>query len=211
MTFSRHAVAAGAVGLGLALAAVATLAPMVAAAGPDDISIVDQSFQPTDLTIKAGETVTWTVTKAITAPHSVTSGSPGDSNAGSVFDSKFTLVNNGDTFKFTFSNPGTYPYYCQVHPTTMKGTITVTGSGGSAPPPAASSAASAAPSATAAPATSGGPTASGAPVATTPPAPPGADREPVPASDKAIAAGILGVALVILFGSAALYRRMNRS
>jgi plastocyanin len=204
MTFSRHAVAAGAVGLGLALAAVATLAPMVAAAGPDDVSIVDQSFQPTDLTINAGQTVTWTVTKAIGAPHSVTSGSPGDSNPGSVFDSKFTLVNNGDTFKFTFSNPGTYPYYCQVHPTTMRGTITVSGSGGSGPPPAASSAPSAAPPATAAPA------ASGAPAASAPPTPPGADKEPVPASDKAIAAGIIGVALVILFGSAAFYRRMNR-
>jgi plastocyanin len=213
MTFSRHAVAAGGVGLGLAIAAVVTLAPAVLAAGPLAISIVDTSFQPTNLTVNVGDTVTWTVTKAISAPHSVTSGTgPSDPNTGKVFDSGITLKDNGQTYAFKFDTPGTYPFYCQVHPTTMSGTITVGGGAGAsgAPPPSAAPAASGAPAANEAPAGSGGPAGSGAPGPSVAPAPPGSERDAIPPSDKAIAAGILGAALVILFGSAVLYRRVNR-
>ncbi|HEX8025687.1 MAG TPA: plastocyanin/azurin family copper-binding protein [Candidatus Limnocylindrales bacterium] len=216
MTRSRLGVllAAGAVA---GLVTVAAFAPIAVAAGPLDVSIVDTAFQPSDLTVHVGDTVTWTVTKAFSQPHSVTSGTPGGSDSGKVFDSGIDLRNNGDSFPFTFNTPGTYPFYCQVHPTTMTGTITVLAAGASAPPAASaapttapSTAPTAAPSAAAsqAPAASAG--ASGAPVPSASPAPPGSEREPVPAADKAIAAAVLGIALLLLFGSAVLYRRMNR-
>lgn len=196
--------------LALLFAATLVLASAVSAAGPTDISIVDQSYQPTDLTINAGDTVTWTVTKAIADPHSVTSGTgPGDPDNAKLFDSTIDLRNNGDTFQFTFTNPGTYAFYCQVHPTTMKGTITVAGAGGSGAPGSGSPA----PSASGGPAASGPAAsgASGAPASSGEPAePPGSDKAPVAAADKAIAAGILGASLLLLFGSAVLYRRVNR-
>jgi plastocyanin len=208
MTLSRHAVVAGQIGLGLLLAAALTLAPGIAlAAGPLDISIVDQTFQPENLTVNVGDTVTWTVTKASPGnPHSVTSGSPGDPDSGKVFDSGIVLRDDGNSFKFTFPTAGTYPFYCQVHPLTMKGTITVGGGAGSSGAPAPSGA----PATSAAPAASGAPTGSGAPGPSAAAAPPGSERDTIPTSDKAIAAGILGAALVILFGSAILYRRVNR-
>ena len=187
-----------------ALAALATVAlclfafaGSVFAAGPTAISIIDQSFQPADATIQTGDTVTWTVTKAIADPHSVTSGTPSDS--GKNFDSKTTLHANGDTFSQTFTSAGSFPYYCIVHPSQMHGTITVLGAAGSgAPesPPASSSA----------PASSGAPSASGSPV---PGALPEVDKQPVSGTDKLIAAGVLGVTLVILFGAARLWRRVN--
>jgi plastocyanin len=170
------------------------------AAGPTAISIIDQSFQPADATIQVGDTVTWTVTKAIADPHSVTSGAPGP-DSGKVFDSGTKLHNNGDAFSWTFSAAGSFPYYCIVHPNQMHGTITVVGAGGSGPPPSAGAASSTAPG------SSGGPAASGSPA-------PGTlaevDKPPVSGTDKLIAAGILGATLVILFGASSAWRRVNR-
>jgi plastocyanin len=169
------------------------VAGSVSAADPTAISIVDRSFDPADATIHVGDTITWTVTKAIADPHSVTSGKSGDPDQGKVFDSKLTLRNNGDTFSFTFPTAGTFGYFCIVHPAQMHGTIQVL-----APGQTAGSAASAAP------ATSAGPEASPGPGA------PEGGKAPVSTADKLIAAGILGAALVILFGAATLYRRVNR-
>ena len=187
-----------------ALAAIATLALCLfafagsaSAAGPTAISIIDQSFQPADATIQVGDTVTWTVTKAIADPHSVTSGTPSDS--GKEFDSKATLHVNGDTFSQTFNAAGSFPYYCMVHPSQMHGTISVVGASGSGAP--ASS-----PGASVAPGSSGAPAASGSPAPGTLPE---VDKPPVSGTDKLIAAGILGVTLVILFGAASLWRRVN--
>lgn len=209
MTFSRRAGLAGALAL-LALVAFAA----VAGASNAAVSIVDKSFQPADLTVNVGDTVTWTVTKSINELHTVTSGKPSDSDAGSVFQSGLTLKDDGQTFQFTFKTSGTFPYFCQVHPTEMTGTITVTGagaSGGPAASAAASPAASAAASAVASvPAASGGPAASG-PAASPTEAPiPGSEDAPVPTQNKLTAAGILAVAIVLLFGAAAFYRRFNK-
>jgi len=194
-----------------ALATLATVAMCLfafagsaSAVGPTAISIVDMSFQPADATIQAGDAVTWTVTKAIADPHSVTSGTPSDS--GKVFDSKTTLHANGDTFSYTFDTAGTFQYYCIVHPTQMHGTITVLGAAGSGAP-GGSPGASTAPGASAAPGSSGAPAASGSPGPATLPE---VDKPPVSGTDKIIAAGILGVTLVILFGAASLWRRVNR-
>jgi len=132
--------------------------------------------------------VTWTVTKAIADSHSVTSGTP-TANSGKDFDSGTKLHNNGDTFSQIFNTAGSFPYYCAVHPSEMHGTITVLAAGQSAPA-----------AASAGPAASTGPTASETP---------GAERAPVSDTTKLIAAGILVATLVILFGAAALYRRVN--
>jgi len=63
-----------------------------------------------------GTQVVWTNTSD--APHTVTSDTAG------VFGSPANITQN-QTFKFTFTTAGTFPYHCNVHPY-MKATITVT-------------------------------------------------------------------------------------
>jgi plastocyanin len=197
---------------GLLIVGGSLAAPALAKNG--DVSIVGLAFQPTTITVAAGDTVTWTVTQAIGQQHSVTSGKPADPDTGKVFNSGIGLANNGETFKFTFSTAGTFDYFCQVHPTQMTGQVIVTAAGGSAPPasePASTApATSQAPPGSQAPASSGAPAASpgASPAATQPPVPAEAG-EPIPPETKLIAAAVLGVALVLLFAASWYWRRLN--
>lgn len=75
-------------------------------------------FGPPTLTVPPGGTVVWTNRDG--SFHSVTSG-PASSPDG-VFDSG--LFDEGQTFAFTFDQPGSYPYFCARHPF-MAGQITV--------------------------------------------------------------------------------------
>ena len=211
MTFSTRA-------RRLALAAGTTLvfafavAPAIAA--DHTVDIVGLTFEPAEITVAVGDTVTWEVTESIGATHSVTSGAPGGPDIGAEFDSGDEgLINVGETFEHTFENAGTFPYYCTVHGASMSGEVVVEEAGASeAPgasepppatePPAASEepGSSEPPGASEAPGSSEGPEAS---------EPPHELRDPIPADRKLLAAGILGATLVILFGAAAVWRRMN--
>jgi plastocyanin len=99
----------------LALAgAIGLLLPVgipVRAATTHQVAIVDFAFSPATLTITAGDTVTWT--NSDTVAHTAT---------GSGFDSG--LLDQGDSYSFTFSAAGTYDYVCTPHPT-MTGQIVV--------------------------------------------------------------------------------------
>jgi len=197
---------------GLLLLAGPGVVPALAQGG--DVSIVGLAFQPSTITVAAGDTVTWTTTQSIGAQHSVTSGKPGDPDVGKEFDSGFDLQNNGDSYKFTFTTPGTYPYFCQVHPTQMTGEVVVTAAGGSAPPPASEAPppsvapASAAPAESAAPAPSPGASGAASPAPTGPTVSPEAS-EPLPPQNKVIAAAVLGGLLVLLFLANWYWRRLN--
>jgi len=171
-----------------------------------DVSIVGTSFQPATITVGVGDTVTWTTTQSIGQQHSVTSGKPGAPDQGKVFDSGLGLQENGQTFPFTFTTPGTYDYFCQVHPTQMTGQVIVTAAGGSAPP--ASAAPASAPAGSAPPASAPAASPGGSPSATEPPVAPEAG-EPVPPENKIIAAAVLGVGLVLLFAASWYWRKLN--
>lgn len=71
------------------------------------VTIDNFTFAPASITIPAGTTVTWTNRDDI--PHTVVSAD--DPRA---FKSK--ALDTGDTFSFTFSKPGTYSYFCSIHP-----------------------------------------------------------------------------------------------
>jgi len=86
--------------------------------GSNEVSVRDSSFSPGSLTIPVGTTVTWRHTGSMV--HTVTSGTRG--NPSGLFNSGD--MNNGDTFQFTFSSTGTFPYYCTYH-NGMNGTIIV--------------------------------------------------------------------------------------
>ena len=78
-----------------------------------------QSFTLETFTISAGTTVTWT--NLDSAPHTATSGfAP---NFDGAFDSP--TMSKDDTFSYTFTSAGAFPYWCRIHPTSMSGVITV--------------------------------------------------------------------------------------
>jgi amicyanin len=87
--------------------------PAKAASADAKVQISQMRFNPPNLTIKAGDTVTWT--QADGMPHTVTSR---DGDLASP-----TLYQNSQ-FSFTFDEPGTYDYICSLHPN-MTGRITV--------------------------------------------------------------------------------------
>lgn len=74
------------------------------------------TYEPGDLTVHVGDTVIWTNTGA--AAHTVTT------DDGALFDSG--TMKPDDTFSFTCTTAGTFPYHCTFHPW-MKATITVVG------------------------------------------------------------------------------------
>ena len=84
--------------------------------GALDVSVVDNEFEPDELTVAVGDTVTWTWENT-QVPHNVHSDEGG-------FTSE-TTADSGTTFEHTFQEAGTFGYICQVHPTEMTGTITV--------------------------------------------------------------------------------------
>jgi plastocyanin len=78
-----------------------------------EVKIDNFSFGPTTLTVSAGTTVTWTNRDDI--PHTVVSDDK-------VFKSK--VLDTEERFSYTFIRPGTYPYFCSVHPK-MTGKVVV--------------------------------------------------------------------------------------
>lgn len=80
------------------------------------VSIGDNFYSPSQLTVTPGTTVKWTNNGQ--APHTVTS------TSGGVLGSP--TINRGDSFSFRFTSSGTFNYFCTIHGQVMSGTITVT-------------------------------------------------------------------------------------
>ena len=84
-----------------------------AAAGGAQVMLRGSAFDPETVTIRTGESVTWT--NEDSANHTVV----GDSGGFESDD-----LAKGDTFSFAFATPGTFAYHCSIHPS-MKGTVIV--------------------------------------------------------------------------------------
>ena len=80
---------------------------------PNQVVIENFSFVPATLTIKPGTKVTWVNRDDV--PHTAT-------DTDKRFNSK--TLDTDDQFSFTFSEAGTYSYYCALHPK-MTGQIIV--------------------------------------------------------------------------------------
>ena len=78
------------------------------------IEIKDFAFNPQTLTVKSGEKVTWI--NRDDEPHTIVS-------VGKQFK-KSTALDTDQEFTITVGAPGTYDYFCSVHPK-MTGTIVV--------------------------------------------------------------------------------------
>ncbi|HLD73090.1 MAG TPA: cupredoxin domain-containing protein [Candidatus Nanoarchaeia archaeon] len=69
-------------------------------------------FEPQELIVKTGTEITWENNHNVV--HTIVSSG--------LFESE--VLNKGESFSFTFTNPGEYNYYCGIHPS-MTGTVLV--------------------------------------------------------------------------------------
>jgi plastocyanin len=136
----------------LSITAMLIFAPAASAQDEMTVSIQDFSFDPGQITVAPGTTVTWVNDGQ--APHTVTS------TDGKDLDS--ATLQPGDTYSFTFEDGDageTYAYQCTIHPE-MTGSVNVSGGGGASSSSSASMSASMSPSASATATASASPTAS---------------------------------------------------
>ena len=80
-----------------------------------EVKIDNFSFGPATVTVAVGTTVTWTNRDDI--PHTVVS-----TDDPKAFKSK--VLDTDEKFSYTFAKPGTYPYFCSIHPK-MTGKVVV--------------------------------------------------------------------------------------
>jgi plastocyanin len=83
-----------------------------------EISMIDNSFVPADITVPVGETVTIVARNDGTAIHNM-----------AVNDTEFksepmVMAGEESTFEVTFNSAGTYDFQCDFHVPDMVGTIT---------------------------------------------------------------------------------------
>jgi amicyanin len=78
------------------------------------ITISGFAFSPSTLTIKKGDTVTWT--NQDSTPHTIVSDSGNEISSVSLL--------KGNTYSHTFNSAGTFDYHCSIHPS-MKAKIIV--------------------------------------------------------------------------------------
>ncbi|WP_051335728.1 cupredoxin domain-containing protein [Methylocapsa acidiphila] len=97
----------------LSAACLATLSASPLAAAEAEVNIDNFAFAPAELTVKVGATVTFRNRDDI--PHSVVS-------SNQSFHS--SALDTDETFSFAFEKPGTYEYFCGLHPK-MTGKIIV--------------------------------------------------------------------------------------
>jgi plastocyanin len=88
-------------------------APAARAAAPARVSIDNFSFAPAELTVAVGQPVIWDNRDDV--PHTIVATNREFSSA---------ALDTDQTFTHAFSSPGTYVYFCGIHPH-MTGRITV--------------------------------------------------------------------------------------
>jgi plastocyanin len=83
------------------------ITPAESAAVPNQVAIDNFAFRPRRLEVKAGTRVTWVNRDDV--PHTATS-----TARPRAFDSR--TLDTDERFEHVFTTPGTYDYFCAVHP-----------------------------------------------------------------------------------------------
>lgn len=87
-----------------------------------EVSLENIAFKPAELTVEVGTTVRFLQNDG-EIPHTVTA----KAETAGDFDSG--TIDGGEVFEVTFDEPGTFPYFCEIHPTRMDGVVTVVEAG----------------------------------------------------------------------------------
>ena len=113
----------------LSLLVLLVFAPSAWAQGQEvTVRMEDNFFDPANITVEPGTTVTWV--QSGNNPHTTTS-------YDGLWDSGMIEGGSGGTFSFTFEEPGTFDYFCIPHESLgMIGSVTVTGGTATASPTA---------------------------------------------------------------------------
>ncbi len=90
-----------------------TQPPGAPAAVTHTVKLLNMAYSEATTTIKVGDTVVWQNVDSM--DHTTTSDT-------AVWNG---LLAQGGSFKFTFTSAGTFPYHCEKHKSTMKGTVIV--------------------------------------------------------------------------------------
>ncbi len=93
--------------------------------GANEVFMQAIAFNPMEITIQAGESVTWINQDIV--PHTATSGNPEDVEPGAIFQSE--RFGQGGTFTHTFEDAGEFVYFCEVHPAMMRDAKVIVESG----------------------------------------------------------------------------------
>ena len=93
---------------------------------PSSVAIVDNSYDPAELTVVAGTTVVWQ--HAGTARHSVTAkdGSFDSSPKCNKTTGLDECLQTGQNYPHEFDTPGRFEYSCKIHGPLMAGVVVVT-------------------------------------------------------------------------------------
>jgi plastocyanin len=94
--------------------ATSTATPQTKPSAVGSISIKNFTFSPAKITVPVGTKVTWTNQDDTAHRVMITDLKKGSS-----------ALDTGDAFSYTFTKPGTYKYFCTLHPQ-MVGSVTVT-------------------------------------------------------------------------------------
>ncbi|MGE3077159.1 MAG: cupredoxin domain-containing protein [Dehalococcoidia bacterium] len=92
------------------------------------IKMYDSNFKPADLTVTAGETVTFQLPNIGQLPHNMRIATPEGVYRDSTWVSTPEIINPERTGTLTWeapADPGKFKYRCDIHPDVMVGTITV--------------------------------------------------------------------------------------
>jgi plastocyanin len=101
---------------------LAVLSPLTfaspALAADASVNVADFSFEPSEVQVGVGETVTWNFA---VGGHTTTS----SSGQAERWNSGPTTNPGGTSFEHTFTKPGRFSYICLPHQSVMKGTVVV--------------------------------------------------------------------------------------
>jgi plastocyanin len=96
------------------------------APGGDVVEMRLIAYRPAELDVSTGTTVTWKQRDAgfhTVTSGTVTKGATAKTDPDGTFDSG--RIAKGEEFTHTFAEAGTFTYFCEIHPATMNGQVTV--------------------------------------------------------------------------------------